>query len=212
MTDAPTETAAETAEEIALPPRSEGRLASLGEFWHYFAQSKGAVVGLIVFVLLVLMAIVAPWLAPYDPAQQFQQSILVPPFWQQGGSPAFLLGTDAVRDGVDVPGRSLRLIVFDRVPWPRPDILHKARRDLFRAGSEGKGRGNDRYGDMITRFRLKQAFGRLIRGTGDRGCFVILEAATPSRLLSAFPEAAPVKRCGLAEAARDIRAFVGNAS
>src|SRR5437899_5438164 len=32
-----------------------------------------------------------------------------------------LLGTDAVRDGVDVPGRSLRLIVFDRVPWPRPD-------------------------------------------------------------------------------------------
>ena len=31
-----------------------------------------------------------------------------------------LLGTDAVRDGVDVPGRSLRLIVFDRVPWPRP--------------------------------------------------------------------------------------------
>ena len=41
---------------------------------------------------------------------------------------ACLLGTDAVRDGVDVPGRSLRLIVFDRVPWPRPDILHKARR------------------------------------------------------------------------------------
>src|SRR5690606_18142792 len=35
-----------------------------------------------------------------------------------------LFGTDAMRDGVDVPGRSLRLIVFDRVPWPRPDILH----------------------------------------------------------------------------------------
>ena len=45
---------------------------------------------------------------------------------------ACLLGTDAVRDGVDVPGRSLRLIVFDRVPWPRPDILHKARRSPFR--------------------------------------------------------------------------------
>ncbi len=44
---------------------------------------------------------------------------------------ACLLGTDAVRDGVDVPGRSLRLIVFDRVPWPRPDILHKARRARF---------------------------------------------------------------------------------
>ena len=42
-----------------------------------------------------------------------------------------LLGTDAMRDGVDVPGRSLRLLVFDRVPWPRPDILHRARKPVF---------------------------------------------------------------------------------
>jgi len=94
MTDASTETAAETAEEIALP--RAGRFTGLAEFWHYFAQSKGAVVGLVVFVLLVLMAILAPWLAPYDPTAQFQQSILVPPAWLPGGSTAFLLGTDAV--------------------------------------------------------------------------------------------------------------------
>ncbi len=112
---------------------------------------------------------------------------------------ASLLGTDALRDGVDVPGRSLRLVVFDKVPWPKPTILHKARRARF-----GKG-----YDDLITRFRLKQAFGRLIRGPEDRGCFVILEGATPSRLLTAFPEAVPVKRCGLAEAIGDIRAFLG---
>jgi ATP-dependent DNA helicase DinG len=111
---------------------------------------------------------------------------------------ACLLGTDALRDGVDVPGRSLRLVVFDKVPWPKPTILHKARRARF-----GKG-----YDDLITRLRLKQAFGRLIRGPEDRGCFVILESATPSRLLSAFPEAAPVKRCGLAEAIGDIRTFL----
>jgi ATP-dependent DNA helicase DinG len=112
---------------------------------------------------------------------------------------ACLLGTDALRDGVDVPGRSLRLVVFDKVPWPKPTILHKARRAKF-----GKG-----YDDLITRFRLKQAFGRLIRGPEDRGCFVILEGATPSRLLTAFPEKSPVKRCGLAEAIGDIRAFLG---
>ena len=41
------------------------------------------------------------------------------------------LGTDALRDGVDVPGRSLRLVVFDKVPWPKPTILHKARRARF---------------------------------------------------------------------------------
>ena len=111
---------------------------------------------------------------------------------------ACLLGTDALRDGVDVPGRSLRLVVFDKVPWPKPTILHKARRARF-----GKG-----YDDLITRFRLKQAFGRLIRGAGDMGAFVILEGATPTRLLSAFPAEAPVKRCGLAEAIQDIRAFL----
>ncbi|MEI9888685.1 MAG: ATP-dependent DNA helicase [Rhizomicrobium sp.] len=112
---------------------------------------------------------------------------------------ACLLGTDALRDGVDVPGRSLRLVVFDKVPWPKPTLLHKARRARF-----GKG-----YDDLLTRFRLKQAFGRLIRGHGDRGCFVILEPATPTRLLSAFPPDAPVKRCGLAETIGDIRGFLG---
>ena len=114
---------------------------------------------------------------------------------------ACLLGTDALRDGVDVPGRSLRLAVFDKVPWPKPTILHKARRARF-----GKS-----YDDLLTRLRLKQAFGRLIRGTTDRGCFVILEGATPSRLLTAFPPDAPVKRCGLGEAIADIRGFLGSA-
>ncbi|HVV65017.1 MAG TPA: ATP-dependent DNA helicase [Rhizomicrobium sp.] len=111
---------------------------------------------------------------------------------------ACLIGTDALRDGVDVPGRSLRLVVFDKVPWPKPTILHKARRARF-----GKS-----YDDLLTRLRLKQAFGRLIRGATDKGCFVILEAATPSRLLSAFPQDAPVKRCGLSEAISDIAAFL----
>lgn len=112
---------------------------------------------------------------------------------------ACLLGTDALRDGVDVPGRSLRLAVFDKVPWPKPTILHKARRAQF-----GK-----TYDDQLTRLRLKQAFGRLIRTGSDRGCFVILESAMPSRLLSAFPPDAPVRRCGLAEAIAEIRGFLG---
>ncbi|HEY2034846.1 MAG TPA: ATP-dependent DNA helicase [Rhizomicrobium sp.] len=111
---------------------------------------------------------------------------------------ACLLGTDALRDGVDVPGRSLRLAVFDKVPWPKPTILHKARRARF-----GKS-----YDDLLTRLRLKQAFGRLIRSQHDKGVFVILEPATPSRLLSAFPPDAPASRCGLAEAIAEIRGFL----
>ena len=109
---------------------------------------------------------------------------------------ASLLGTDALRDGVDVPGESLRLVVMERVPWPRPTVLHAARR---MAG------GGSRYDDRVVRARLAQAFGRLIRRQGDRGVFVILSAAMPSRLLAAFPDGVTVRRIHLDEAIERVR-------
>ncbi|HFQ15746.1 MAG TPA: ATP-dependent DNA helicase, partial [Rhodobacteraceae bacterium] len=112
---------------------------------------------------------------------------------------ACLLGTDALRDGVDVPGRSLRLVVFDRVPWPRGSLLDKARRQAFG--------GND-WVDMMTRLKLQQAFGRLIRREDDRGVFVMLDRQLPTRLTTAFPADAPLQRTGLAEAVRQVRAFL----
>ncbi len=112
---------------------------------------------------------------------------------------ACLLGTDAVRDGVDVPGRALRLIVFDRVPWPRPTIAHKARREAF---------GGRRYDDMLARLRLKQAYGRLIRRADDLGVFVLLDSRMPSRLLGAFPQGVEAQRVGLAEAVAETRGFL----
>ena len=72
------------------------RRQMLKEFWFYFSQNRGAVAGLVVFVLLVLTAIFAPLIAPHDPTQQFRDALLVPPFWEQGGRSEFLLGTDAV--------------------------------------------------------------------------------------------------------------------
>jgi ATP-dependent DNA helicase DinG len=116
---------------------------------------------------------------------------------------ASLLGTDAVRDGVDVPGRSLRLIVFDRVPWPRPDILHKARRAAQLGDS-----GAVRYDDRIARLKLRQAFGRLIRRADDFGVFVLLDRQMPSRLLGAFPEGVAAERLGLKETVERTRAFL----
>jgi ATP-dependent DNA helicase DinG len=115
-----------------------------------------------------------------------------------------LLGTDAARDGVDVPGRSLRLIVFDRVPWPRPDILHRSRKAAHRA----EGHAANAYDDMLTRFRLKQAFGRLVRRADDHGIFVMLDNRLPSRLISAFPPGVSVQRIGLADAVQETRAFL----
>ncbi|MDE2167408.1 MAG: ATP-dependent DNA helicase [Alphaproteobacteria bacterium] len=114
-----------------------------------------------------------------------------------------LLGTDAVRDGVDVPGRSLRLIVFDRVPWPRPDILHRARKAQF---------GGAAYDDAITRLRLKQAFGRLVRRAADHGVFVLLDRAMPSRLLGAFPEGVTIERIGLKDTIAAAAEFLKTAA
>ncbi|MDA0241425.1 MAG: ATP-dependent DNA helicase, partial [Proteobacteria bacterium] len=109
-----------------------------------------------------------------------------------------LLGTDAVRDGVDVPGRSLRLLIYERVPWPRPTILHKARKKAYGSG----------YDDMLTRLKLKQAYGRLIRGRDDHGVFVLLDRALPSRLLGAFPDGVEIEKVGLADAITGVRQFL----
>ncbi|MEJ7777350.1 MAG: ATP-dependent DNA helicase [Sphingomicrobium sp.] len=110
-----------------------------------------------------------------------------------------LLGTDALRDGVDVPGESLRLVVMERVPWPRPTVLHATRRMAC---------GGSAYDDRVVRARLAQAFGRLIRRQDDRGVFVILSAAMPSRLLRAFPTGVEVSRVPLDEAIERVRAHL----
>jgi ATP-dependent DNA helicase DinG len=114
-------------------------------------------------------------------------------------SHACLLGTDAVRDGIDVPGESLRLLVYDRVPWPRPTILHKSRRNRF---------GGRRYDELITRLRLKQAFGRLIRKSDDKGVFIMLDGMLPTKLLGAFPEDVDIRRISLSEAVQETRLFL----
>jgi len=111
---------------------------------------------------------------------------------------ACLLGTDAMRDGVDVPGSSLRLIVFDRVPWPRASYLHKARRKAF---------GGRAYDELLTRMKLRQAYGRLVRRADDRGIFVMMDSALPTRLLGAFPPGVQVDRLGLRDAVREVAEF-----
>ncbi len=113
-----------------------------------------------------------------------------------------LLGTDAMRDGVDVPGNALRLVVFEKVPWPRPDILHRERR-VHLSGADPRG-----FDDRLARLRLRQAFGRLIRRGSDRGVFVLLDRRTPERLVSAFPAGVVVRRVGLAEAVAETRGFL----
>lgn len=82
--------------EVLVDSRPSGRLALLSEFWSYFSENRGAVIGLIFFVCIVLVAIFADFLAPHAPNIQYRDAFLQPPFWQDGGSLRFPLGTDAV--------------------------------------------------------------------------------------------------------------------
>lgn len=73
------------------------------EFWSYFSVNRGPVIGLTVIVLLGIIALFAPLLAPHSPTAQFRDAFLAPPFWADGGSLRFPLGTDDV--GRDIASR-----------------------------------------------------------------------------------------------------------
>ncbi|BCD86776.1 ABC transporter permease [Pseudomonas solani] len=64
------------------------------EFWRAFSHNKGAVGGLAFMVIIVICALFAPWIAPYDPSEQFRDALLTPPAWLEGGQWQFVLGTD----------------------------------------------------------------------------------------------------------------------
>ncbi len=79
-----------------IDTRKTGRLALLSEFWAYFSENRGAVIGLWFFAFICLIAIFAGLIAPYSATEQFRDALLVPPVWQEGGSWNFILGTDPV--------------------------------------------------------------------------------------------------------------------
>ncbi len=84
--------------------------------WQMFSHNNGAMLGATTLVITILMAIIGPWIAPFDPAQQFSNRSFQPPLWNQGGNFAHFLGTDDL-------GRDL----FSR-------LLHGARLSLMLSG------------------------------------------------------------------------------
>ncbi|MGV8938513.1 MAG: ABC transporter permease subunit [Allorhizobium sp.] len=79
------------------------RRQALAEFWFYFSENRGAVIGLVFFVALILVAVFAPFVAPHSPFQQYRDAVLLPPSWLEGGNMSYLLGTDPV--GRDILSR-----------------------------------------------------------------------------------------------------------
>ena len=92
----------DTTELIETVSRQSTK-AVLKEFWFYFSDNRGAVLGLFVFLTLVLLALFAPYITPHDATMQYRDALLVPPAWLEGGNSSYLLGTDAV--GRDILSR-----------------------------------------------------------------------------------------------------------
>ncbi|PJG85269.1 ABC transporter permease subunit [Conservatibacter flavescens] len=85
----------------------------LQEFWFYFRQNKGAVIGLSFIVLVTIVCLFANQIAPYSPLEQHRSDLLLPPAWFANGNSAYLLGTDDI--GRDILSRIIhgaRLSVF----------------------------------------------------------------------------------------------------
>ncbi|WP_432359022.1 ATP-dependent DNA helicase DinG [Sporosarcina sp. UB5] len=114
-------------------------------------------------------------------------------------SKSILFGTNSFWEGVDVPGEALSAVIIVRLPFSSPDdVVFKAKATRLAAS------GSNPFTDLslpeaILRFR--QGFGRLIRSSGERGFFIILDRRIDTksygkRFLNALPSVS-VKKVSL---------------
>ena len=75
-------------------PDVPARPGRLSEFWFYFRENRGAVIGLWIFAVFAFLAFFGPWVAPHDATTQFRSATLQPPVWQEGGTWTHPLGRD----------------------------------------------------------------------------------------------------------------------
>src|SRR5262249_5803180 len=125
-----------------LPPPGRDRLpdAYLDELWGLIQAAGGRTLGLFSSMRAARQATAAlrdslkfPLLCQGDDAT----GLLVKQFAED--EPTCLFGTLSLWQGVDVPGSSLRLVVIDRIPFPRPDDPLASARQRAVAARGGNG-------------------------------------------------------------------------
>ncbi|WP_247595248.1 ATP-dependent DNA helicase [Actinomyces procaprae] len=97
---------------------------------------------------------------------------------------ACLVGTLSLWQGVDVPGRTCRLVVIDRIPFPRPDDpVAQARSEAVTAAG---GNGFMTVSATHAALLLAQGAGRLVRRADDRGVVAVLDPRLRTARYGAF--------------------------
>ena len=95
-----------------------------------------------------------------------------------------LFGTMSLWQGVDVPGDSCRLVVMDRIPFPRPDDpIAQAR---TQAVNRHRGNGFMAVSAHHAAIRMAQGAGRLIRSVSDRGVVAVLDSRVATKRYGGF--------------------------
>ena len=95
-----------------------------------------------------------------------------------------LFGTLSLWQGLDVPGDTCRLVLIDRIPFPRPDDpLMSARQ---RAADQAGGNGFMQVAATHAALLMAQGAGRLIRTTTDRGVVAVLDPRLATARYGAF--------------------------
>ncbi len=159
-----------------LPPPSRDGLPPeyLDELWELIKAAGGRTLGLFSSMRAAKAAAAAMRESlPYPVLCQGDDSTmqLVKEF--AADEPTCLFGTLSLWQGVDVPGPSLRLVVIDRIPFPRPDDpLASAR---TRAADARGGSGFMEVSANHAALLLAQGAGRLLRSVDDRGVVAILD-------------------------------------
>jgi ATP-dependent DNA helicase DinG len=159
-----------------LPPPTRDGLPPeyLEELWELIKAAGGRTLGLFSSMRAAKAAAAAMRESlPYPVLCQGDDSTmqLVKEF--AADEPTCLFGTLSLWQGVDVPGPSLRLVVIDRIPFPRPDDpLASAR---TRAADARGGSGFMEVSANHAALLLAQGAGRLLRSMDDRGVVAILD-------------------------------------
>lgn len=95
-----------------------------------------------------------------------------------------LFGTLTLWQGVDVPGKSLSLVIMDRIPFPRPDdpLLEARKEAADDAGRNGFMEVSATHAALL----MAQGAGRLLRRVSDRGVVAVLDSRLATKRYGSF--------------------------